>query len=87
MNLTKTPTPGVMELANVDYGCSQEAYNKAMTPAALKACNIVVASLTVHQKDGIDCLLKNGFAQVGKPKKNPNSGNMILLFVKFIHNG
>lgn len=85
MYICKTSIVGTLELANVDPS-SQANYDKAMTPSALKDCGIVIASLTVEQKESIKFLLKNGFLQIGKAKKNPNSGNMILLFVKFIRN-
>jgi len=84
MYLYKTTISGMMELGGVGYAASQDSYDKAMTPIALKGCNVVAASLTVDQKDGISCLLKNGFIQTGKPKKNPNSGHMIVLLIKFI---
>ena len=84
MNLYKTTTPGMMELSGVGHSATQAAYDKAMTAAALKGCSVVVASLTTGQTDGLKCLLKNGFIQVGEAKRNPNSGHMILLLTKFI---
>lgn len=86
MNIYKTAIPGMVELSGVGHS-SQDSYDKTMTPASLKGCSVVVSSLTVDQKDEAKRLLKNGFLQVGPPKRNPNSGNMILLFIKFIHNG
>ena len=83
MHLSKTTTPGMMELSGVGYS-NQDAYDKAMTPAALKGCSVVVASLTTDQTDGVKILLKNGFTQIGEAKKNPNTSHMILLFTKFI---
>jgi hypothetical protein len=84
MHLCKTSIVGMMELAGVGASSTQLAYDRAMTPAALKGCGVVVASLTVDQQGGLKCLLKNGFKQVGPAKRNPNTSNMILLLVKFI---
>lgn len=83
MHLYKTLTPGMLELSGVQGG-SQDRYDKAMVPATLKGCSVIVSSLIVAQKDEARLLLKNGFIQVGPPRRNPNSGNMILLLVKFI---
>ncbi len=43
---------------------------------------ILVASLTTKQKAGARALKANGFKAIGKPIRNPNSGNDIILFVK-----
>lgn len=88
MNLYKTPITGMAELSGVGYYSSgQDAYNKVMTPAALKGISIVVASLTTDQTDAIKFLLKNGFTQVGPARRNPNTRNMILVFTKQIRSG
>lgn len=85
MQLTKTTTTGMLELHSIGHGSSQANYDKAIASSKeLKSCNVIVASLTTDQNEGKKILLKNGFIQVGPAKKNPNSGNMILLFVKFI---
>lgn len=65
------------------YGLSLQAeYDNAMKKPD---CAFVIASAAVkHQPAGVACLLKNGFKQVGKNKRNPNSGNSIALFVKAI---
>lgn len=84
MNCYKTPIPGVAELSGVGYGTNQDSYDKAMSSTALKGCNVVVASLTTDQEDGVKFLLKNGFIQIGKAKRNPNTGHMILLLTKFL---
>lgn len=84
MHLYKTSTTGVLELNGVGNDASQASYDRAMSPKELSGCSVVVASLTTDQQDGKKCLLKNGFIQVGPAKRNPNSGNMILLFIKFI---
>lgn len=82
MYLTKTPIPGMSELSNVGYNSSDAEYDKVMTPANLKGVGIVVASLTMDQKAGIDFLLGKGFVQVGEPKVNPNTHHTIVLLVK-----
>ena len=96
MYLRKGKLPGVKELTNVGYAndgyygygyyrrkprTMQQRYDKAM---ADPKCGMVVASLTVNQTAGIECLLKNGFKKVGPSRVNPNSGNSILLLAKRI---
>lgn len=85
MNICKTPIPGMVELSGVSYSMNQGDYDKAMTPAKLKGCSMVIASLTTAQTDAAKFLLKNGFKQVGGAKHNPNSGHMILLFSKKVN--
>lgn len=84
MQLYKTPVPGMAELSGVGYSATQATYEAAMKSPASKGINIVVASLTTDQKDGIKFLLANGFAQVGTAKRNPNTGHMILVFTKTV---
>ena len=98
MYLRKGRLPGVKELTNVGYAnegygyygygyrrrkplTMQQRYDKAMDDPK---CGMVVASLTVNQTAGIECLLKNGFKKAGPSRVNPNSGNSILLLVKRI---
>ncbi len=45
---------------------------------------MIIASLTTKQKPGIKFMKEMGFKQIGKARKNPNSGNDILLFKKDI---
>lgn len=88
MILVKTPTLGMIELTGIGATPTQKDYEATMKTLSIKAdlrgAKIIVASLTIDQKGGIDFLLKNNFIQTSKPKRNPNSGNMILLLVKFI---
>src|SRR5689334_22748201 len=42
----------------------------------------MLASLTKQQDLARNFLIENGFIQLGRYKKNPNSGNMIALFMK-----
>lgn len=85
---------GVMELTNVGYrddykhmyrldGATTmgQAYKSVMGNIKGR-CSMVIASLTVGQKAAKNLLIDNGFKQVGKPKRNPNSGNRIILLVK-----
>jgi len=84
MVIYKTPNPGTVELAGVGDNPSQAVYENAMSPANLKGASVVVASLTTGQPHGAKFLLKNGFQQIGPEKRNPNTGHMILLLVKFL---
>lgn len=48
---------------------------------------IVVASLTTRQTEEIRFLQEKGFQAVNEPRRNPNSGNRIILFVKEMDGG
>lgn len=56
----------------------EERYNEVMK----NETGTVLASLIIDQHDGIKLLKKNGFKAVGSPRRNPNSGNRIILFIK-----
>lgn len=95
MLLYLSSTSSVRELAAIgdvaDYGNSksfQAAYDNAIKSPIFPentSHSIIMASVKTTQKSAQKLLLKNGFMQVGRPKKNPNSGNSIILFVKFIN--
>lgn len=95
MELRRGRIPGVKELSDIGYEryyCVRNYYygeKRTMQGCydivmAKPKCAVVVASLTVDQVDGIKLLLNNGFEKVGRAKRNPNSRNKILLFVKHI---
>lgn len=95
MNLYKSSWRGVGELQGVGYPYDYD-YNDISMDNALKRIlenvkyHTIVASLTDSQTGGADCLIANGFKKVGKGAgnksiTNPNSGNQIYLFVKFLN--
>ena len=72
---------GIRELTDVGYNPTQAQYDAVMYAPH---CAMVLASLTLQQNKGLKLLKKNGFKRVGRPKRNPNSGNDIVLLVKRI---
>lgn len=99
MLISSSPLPGIKEMFYVgyrkDYGnhkrsyypgrSFEEVYKEKMGKVSSDpSCEMVVASLTVKQQFAKNKLLKLGFKQVGRPKRNPNSGNRIILLVKNI---
>jgi hypothetical protein len=85
---------GVIQLVSVgqdDYtnelAPTQENYDRVMASEVFprsKECAFIIASLTSKQTMAIDLLKRNGFEQIGNFEKNPNSDNIIALFVKRI---
>lgn len=85
MYIYKTPVTGMFELGGVGHTPAQHIYEDVLKQHDnLKGCKMIAASLTTDQRDGIKFLLKNGFIQIGDAKRNPNSGHMIVLLVKYI---
>lgn len=70
---------GVSQLYHIE-GMSEYMYNQEM--GRFRSAAFVIASLTKTQKTATKLLLDNGFKRIGEYKRNPNSGNMIALFVK-----
>lgn len=83
--------PGLKELAGIGSPYNyfkndmQRAYDMAVRPTTIgQDCSVIMASVTTNQMPAIKLLKDNGFSQVGRGRKNPNSGNTILLFAKFV---
>lgn len=72
---------GVKQLYDVRNG-GQAQYNSVLNNGYCGAYAMLIASVTTTQTKAINLLKRNGFEQVGEAKRNPNSGNNILLFVK-----
>lgn len=82
---------GIKQLIDIGYYSKDKTmkntYDKVMAKTKDQYgynCAMVVASLTTNQKAAIKLLTTNGFKKVGKAKRNPNSGNRIILLVKRI---
>lgn len=74
---------GICQLANVGRTPKQSDIERCIEDARSDCFGIILASLAENQgKKPVNFLKKNGFRQVGKWKKNPNSGNRIALFMK-----
>lgn len=90
--------PGVIQLGGVGYGgynmgvadsTSITSYKTMSFPLFVKSLynrciSVIIASLTTGQTDAMPFLKRQGFEQVAGPVRNPNSGNDILLFAKFL---
>lgn len=85
MHIYKTTVPGMNELSGVGNAPTDKQYEFALAqPDALKGCKMLIASLTADQLEGTKFLLKQGFIEIGKPKRNPNTQHLINLLVKYI---
>ena len=62
----------------------EQAYEETMKACPASLVSLVMASVVVTQTDAIALLEKKGFQRVGVPTRNPNSGNTIVLYVKFV---
>lgn len=74
---------GICQLSNIGNNPKQIDMDGCIEDARSDCYGIMLASLADNQgKRPVTFLKKNGFRQVGKWKKNPNSGNRIALFMK-----
>jgi hypothetical protein len=74
---------GICQLVDIGSRPSQIDLEELIEDARDDNYGIMLASLAEQQgKRPINILKKYGFKQVGKWKKNPNSGNKIALFMK-----
>jgi hypothetical protein len=89
MNLIQSNIPDLKELDGIGYekhyvyATMQQTYNSLLA-FNNTGCSAIIASVIKSQNEAIKFLLANGFIKVGRAKKNPNSRNSILLFIKFI---
>jgi hypothetical protein len=65
-----------------DKNRTNKAYNDTMKLGGRKA--MIIASLNQHQKSSVEFLITKGFRMVDSWKSNPNTGNNIILLVKFM---
>jgi len=81
MEITKRD--GYYELSDVGYYLEQRLIDNVLAKYNNKP---IVASLTTNQYRAIDFLIDNGFRKVGGIRVNPNSGNMICLYIRLPKN-
>ncbi len=74
---------GIGQIYRIGNNPNEKEYNIIMRLAVFDYA-MIIASLTTRQKRAIKFIKSKGFKQIDKARKNPNSGNDIILFKKDI---